>query len=94
LSVTLATSLSHRDPLISPSAHLTCQAVFVKLYLINKVMIQMMFLLLLTGQTKAKANKGPVDNASSHCQPKVGITTNARATSKHAPNAQKHCNTK
>lgn len=44
----------------------------------------------LTGQTKAKANSGPVDRANSHCHPKVGITTNANVTSKHAPKAQKH----
>lgn len=46
----------------------------------------------LTGQTTTKASNGPVDSASSHCQPSVGITTTARATSKHAPNAQKHYN--
>lgn len=42
----------------------------------------------------AKAKSGPVDRANNHCQPKVGITTKARATSKHAPKAQKHCKIK
>lgn len=42
----------------------------------------------------AKANRGPVERANNHCQPKVGITTKARATSKHAPKAQKHCKIK
>jgi len=32
-----------------------------------------------------------VDNANSHCQPNTGITIRAKATSKHAPKAQKHC---
>lgn len=44
----------------------------------------------LTGQITAKANNGVVDAAKSHCQPKVGIITSAKATSKHAPKAQKH----
>lgn len=46
---------------------------------------------ILTGHTMAKAKSGPVERANNHCQPKVGITTKARATSKHAPKAQKHC---
>lgn len=48
------------------------------------------FISILTGQIIAKARSGPVDKASSQCHPNVGITTNAKATSKHAPNAQKH----
>lgn len=46
--------------------------------------------ILLTGQIRAKASNGPVDKANSQCHPKVGITTKARVTSKHAPRAQKH----
>lgn len=38
----------------------------------------------------ANNNNGAVDNAKSQCIPKVGMTTRAKATSKHAPNAQKH----
>lgn len=39
---------------------------------------------------QAKANKGAVDMANSHLQPRVGIIIKASRTSKHAPNAQKH----
>lgn len=35
-------------------------------------------------------NKGIVDRIKSHLHPKFGITTNAKATSKQAPRAQKH----
>lgn len=40
----------------------------------------------------AKMNNGRDDKPRSHRQPKVGATTRANATSKHAPNAQKHWN--
>lgn len=43
-----------------------------------------------TGVTRANANNGIVDNPKSHRQPRVGITANAKTTSKQAPNAQKH----
>lgn len=36
---------------------------------------------------------GSVDKPRSHLQPRVGITVRARRTSKHAPNAQKLCQT-
>lgn len=39
---------------------------------------------------QANIKSGADDNPSNHLQPKVGATANARATSKHAPNAQKH----
>lgn len=44
----------------------------------------------LTGVMIENKNKGIVERASSHLQPRFGITTSARATSKHAPKAQKH----
>lgn len=44
----------------------------------------------LTGHISAKNSSGTVERASSQCTPRVGITTNAKATSRHAPNAQKH----
>lgn len=44
----------------------------------------------LTGHMRANINKGIVESASSQCTPSVGITTSARATSRHAPSAQKH----
>ena len=39
----------------------------------------------------ANTSKGTVEKARSHRQPRLGITANARATSKQAPSAQKHC---
>ena len=43
-----------------------------------------------TGVMQAKINNGAADSPSSHRHPKVGATANANATSKQAPNAQKH----
>lgn len=37
-------------------------------------------------------NSGAADKPNSHRQPSVGATANANATSKQAPNAQKHYN--
>lgn len=38
---------------------------------------------------QANANKGNAENPSSQRHPNVGATARARATSKHAPRAQK-----
>lgn len=35
-------------------------------------------------------NNGADDNPNNHLHPRFGATANARATSKHAPSAQKH----
>lgn len=39
---------------------------------------------------QANMNNGADDKPKSHLHPKVGATAKARATSKHAPSAQKH----
>lgn len=42
------------------------------------------------GVMHANMNRGADERPKSHLHPKVGATANARATSKHAPSAQKH----
>lgn len=42
----------------------------------------------------AKTNNGSADKPKSHLQPRFGATAKARATSKQAPSAQKHCQKK
>lgn len=48
-------------------------------------------LIIFTGVMQAKMNNGAEDRPNSHLHPSVGATANASATSKQAPNAQKHC---
>lgn len=45
---------------------------------------------LLTGVMHAKMNNGADESPNSHLHPRFGATANAKATSKHAPRAQKH----
>lgn len=40
---------------------------------------------------QAKMKSGADERPKSHLQPKLGATANAKATSKQAPSAQKHC---
>lgn len=72
------------EPTLAATAkkHKECSGSVLLMRLINVT--------LLTGVIHANINNGSADSPSNHRHPSVGATTRASATSKHAPNAQKH----